>query len=72
MGGSDTLAQAESFVDSAGGPANMLWGESFEAWNHYRAGNPVLILLDGAGVTPLERVNGFNANRLQNALDSVS
>lgn len=71
MGGSDTLAQAESFLASAGGPANMLWGESFEAWRHYEAGNPNLILLDGAGATEIERVSAFNKNRLQDALDGL-
>ncbi|MXW97547.1 MAG: hypothetical protein F4118_04615 [Acidimicrobiaceae bacterium] len=71
MGGSDSLAQAQSFVASAGGPANTLWGDSFEAWNHYKTGNPTLILLDGAGVTQIEKVSGFNKDRLQNALDSL-
>ena len=50
----------------------MLWGSSFEAWRHYRAGNPNLILLDGAGVTEIERVSQFNASRLQNALDGLA
>ena len=27
----------------------MLWSDSYVAWNHYNAGNPILILLDGAG-----------------------
>ena len=72
MGGSDSLAQAESFATAYGGPDNMLWGETFEAWTHYRSGNPNLILLDGAGVTQIERVSQFNAGRLQDALDGLS
>ena len=71
MGGSDTRAEAESFVASAGGPDNMLWGSSFEAWNHYRVGNPNLILLDATGATQIEKVSQFNKNRLQDALDSL-
>ena len=71
MGGTDSRAEAESFATTYGGPANMLWGESLEAWRHYKAGNPWLVLLDGAGVTEVERVSGFNKNRLQNALDSL-
>jgi len=71
VGGSDTLSQAESFLASAGGPPNMLWGESFEAWRHYRAGNPNLILLDGTGATEIEKVGQFNKSRLQDALDSL-
>ena len=57
---------------SAGGPAHTLWSDSYVAWNHYRAGNPNLILLDGAGVTVVEKVSSFNQSRLQNALDSLS
>ena len=72
MGGADSLAQAESFLASAGGPPHMLWSDSYTAWNHYRAGNPNLILLDGAGATQIERVSSFNAGRLQEALDSLS
>ena len=72
MGGSDTRAEAESFAATYGGPDNLLWGESFEAWTHYRSGNPNLILLDGAGVTQIERVSQFNASRLQSALDGLS
>ena len=49
----------------------MLWSDTYEAWNHYRSGNPQLVLLDGAGVTEIERVSGFNKSRLQNALDSL-
>jgi len=71
VGGADSLAQAESFVASAGGPPHTLWSDTYEAWNHYRAGNPNLILLDGAGVTQVERVSSFNAGRLQDALDSL-
>ena len=72
MGGSDTRAQAESFAAAYGGPDDMLWSESFTAWNHYRAGNPQLVLLDGAGVTQVERVSGFNRSRIEDALDSLS
>ena len=57
---------------SAGGPTHTLWSESYEAWNHYRAGNPNLILLDGAGVTVVEKVSSFNQSRLQDALDSIT
>ena len=71
MGGTDSLAQAESFVASAGGPPHMLWDDRPAAWSHYNAGNPNLILLDGAGVTRIERVGQFNAGRLQNALDAL-
>ena len=71
MGGSDSRAEAESFATTYGGPANLLWGESFEAWRHYKAGNPNLILLDGAGVTQIEKVSRFDKNRLQSALDSL-
>ena len=72
MGGTDSLAQAESFVATYGGPPNMLWESSPVSWRHYRAGNPNLILLDGAGVTQVERVSQFNRSRLQDALDSLS
>jgi hypothetical protein len=71
VGGSDSLAQAESFLASAGGPPHMLWDDRPAAWSHYNAGNPSLILLDGAGVSQIERVSGFNASRLQNALDGL-
>ncbi len=72
MGGTDSLSQAESFLAAYGGPHKMLW-ESFPvSWRHYRAGNPNLILLDGAGVTEVERVSQFNRSRLQDALDSLS
>ena len=50
----------------------MLWSDSFVAWTHYRAGNPQLILLDGAGVERIEKVSGFNRSRLQDALDSLA
>ena len=72
MGGSDTLAQAESFADAYGGPPNLLWSESFVAWNHYRAGNPQLMLLDGAGVNEIDRQSGFNRGRLENALADLA
>ena len=71
MGGADSLAQAESFAAAPGGPPHMLWSDSYGAWTHYRAGNPNLILLDGAGVTQIERVGQFNAGRLQDALDGL-
>jgi len=71
VGGSDSLAQAQSFVASAGGPANTLWGESFEAWRHYKAGNPNLILLDATGATQIEKVSQFDKDRLQDALDGL-
>ena len=72
MGGSDTLAQAESFAASYGGPAHMLWSESFVAWNHYRAGNPQLVLLDGAGNNELDRQSGFDQDRVEDALASLA
>lgn len=72
MGGTDSLAQAESFLASAGGPPHMLWSDSYVAWRHYNSGNPNLILLDGAGVTVVERVSSFNQSRLQDALDSLA
>ena len=50
----------------------MLWSDSYVAWTHYRAGNPNLILLDGAGVTQVDRVSSFNRSRLQDALDGLS
>ncbi len=50
----------------------MLWSDSYVAWNHYNAGNPILILLDGAGLTAVERVSGYNRSRLQDALDGLS
>ncbi|MYA14028.1 MAG: hypothetical protein F4Z26_04840 [Acidimicrobiaceae bacterium] len=72
MGGTDSLSQAESFLASAGGPPIMLWDERPDSWSHYNAGNPALILLDGAGETRVERVGSFNRSRLQDALDSLS
>ncbi len=72
MGGADSLSQAEGFVASAGGPPHTLWSDSYEAWRHYNAGNPNLILLDGAGVNVVERVGSFNRSRLQDALDGLT
>ena len=72
MGGSDSLGQAEDFAATYGGPPDMLWSDSYTAWNHYNAGNPVLILLDGAGVTQVERVSGFNQSRIEDALDGLT
>ena len=72
VGGADSLAQAEGFVASAGGPPHTLWSESYDAWRHYKASNPNLILLDGAGVTRIEKVSKFDKSRLQDALDSLS
>ena len=72
MGGADSLSQAEGFVASAGGPPHTLWSDSYEAWRHYNAGNPNLILLDGAGVNVVERVGSFNRSRLQDALDGLA
>lgn len=72
MGGADSLAQAESFTASAGGPPHMLWSNSYEAWTHYEAGNPNLILLDGAGANVVEKVGSFSQSRLQDALDGLS
>ena len=50
----------------------MLWSNPNAAWRHYRAGNPNLILLDGAGVTRIEKVSQFDKSRLQNALDDLA
>ena len=72
MGGADSLEQAESFATTYGGPTHTLWSESYVAWRHYRAGNPNLILLDGAGATIVERVASFNNSRLQDALDGLA
>lgn len=71
MGGTDTLAEAQSFLASAGGPPHMLWDDRPAAWSHYNAGNPSLILLDGAGVERIERVGSFNRSSLQAALDGL-
>lgn len=72
MGGSDSLSQAQSFASAYGGPTHLLWGDSSEAWTHYRSGNPNLILLDGAGNEQIERVSRFDAGRLQDALDRLT
>ena len=72
MGGADSLSQAEGFVASAGGPPHTLWSDSYEAWNHYRAGNPNVVLLDGAGVTEIGRFSSFNQSRIEDALDDLS
>lgn len=72
MGASDTLGQAESFAANYGGPPNLLWSESYAVWNHYRAGNPQLVLLDAAGATEIDRQSGFDQGRLQDALDSLT
>ena len=50
----------------------MLWEDYPAAWRHYRAGNPNLILLDGAGVKQVQRVSSFDRGRLQAALDGLS
>ena len=72
MGGTDSRAEAEDFVASAGGPPHTLWSESTDVWRHYRARHPYLILLDGAGVTQIERVSLFDESRLQDALDGLA
>ncbi len=72
MGGSDTLAQAESFAAAYGGPPNLLWSDSVVAWRHYRAGNPQLVLLDGTGNTEVIRQSGFNRSRIEDALASLA
>ena len=72
MGGADSLGQAESFAATYGGPPHMLWSDSYVAWKHYEAGNPILILLDGAGVTVIERQSGFNRSRLEQGLDELA
>ena len=50
----------------------MLWDERPDSWRHYNAGNPSLILMDGAGETRVERVGSFNRSRLQDALDGLN
>ena len=50
----------------------MLWSDSYEAWNHYNAGNPNLILLDGAGVAQIGRVSQFNESRIEDLLDDLA
>ena len=50
----------------------MLWSDSYVAWNHYRAGNPNLVLLDGAGVTELARISSFNQSRIEDALAELA
>ena len=50
----------------------MLWSDSFVAWNHYRAGNPNLVLLDGAGVTEVGRQSGFNQRRIEELLAELA
>ena len=72
MGASDTVGEAESFAANYGGPPNLLWSESFIAWNHYRAGNPQLLLLDAAGATEIDRQSGFNQARLEDALADLA
>ena len=68
----DSLAQAQTFTASAGGPPNMLWSDSYEAWNHYNAGNPNLVLLDGAGVTQIGRSSRFNQSRIEDLLAELA
>ena len=50
----------------------MLWSDSYEAWNHYNAGNPNLILLDGAGVTQIDRFSSFNQRHIEDALAELA
>lgn len=69
MGGTDSLAEAESFADVYGGPDNLLWSESLVTWRHYRAGNPNVVLLDGAGVTEIGRFSRFDQSRIEQLLD---
>ena len=50
----------------------MLWSDSYEAWNHYNAGNPILILLDGAGVTQIGRISRYNESRIEELLAELA
>ncbi len=72
VGGTDSLAQAESFAAAYGGPPNLLWSDSLVAWRHYRSGNPQLVLLDGAGTTEIARQSGFHRSRIEDALASLA
>ena len=71
MGGLDSRAQAESFAAAYGGPSIMLWSDSLVAWRHYRAGNPDLVLLDGAGVV-IDKRSGFDQRRLEQKLAELA
>ena len=72
MGGTDSLAEAESFAAAYGGPDILLWSESLDAWRHYRAGNPQVVLLDGAGVTEIGRLSSFDQSRIEQMLDELT
>ena len=72
MGGLDSRAQAESFAAAYGGPSIMLWSDFLVAWRHYRAGNPDLVLLDGAGVTVIDKQSGFDRRRLEQHLAELA
>ena len=50
----------------------MLWSDSYEAWNHYNAGNPNLILLDGAGVAQIGRISQYNRSRIEELLAELA
>ena len=50
----------------------MLWSASYVTWNHYRAGNPQLVLLDGTGVTEIDRQSGFNQSRVEERLAGLA
>ena len=71
MGGLDSRAEAESFTGAYGGPPIMLWSDSLVAWRHYRAGNPDLVLLDGAGVV-IDKRSGFDQRRLEQKLAELA
>lgn len=49
----------------------MLWSDSLVAWRHYRAGNPDLVLLDGAGVV-IDKRSGFDQRRLEQKLAELA
>ena len=72
VGGSDSLQQAESFAATYGGPPILLWSKPNDAWSHYRAGNPNLVLLDGAGVTEIGRMSSFDRDRIEKLLDGLA
>ena len=72
VGGSDTLGQAESFAATYGGPPHTLWSDSYTAWNHYNAGNPIVMLLDATGATVIERQSGFRPGPIEEALASLA
>ena len=50
----------------------MLWSDTYEAWRHYKAGNPNVVLLDGPGATEIDRFSSFNQSGVEDALDDLA